>query len=56
MLRTQSHEAEGFKELRFEDEADEEQIWLHTPGSEEDAAESDPMNDPMVKDGNTPGW
>ncbi|MBE0464322.1 MAG: type VI secretion system Vgr family protein [Halomonadaceae bacterium] len=26
------------------------------PGSEEDGAESDPMNDPMVKDGNTPGW
>ncbi len=29
MLRTQSHKAEGFNELRFEDEAGEEQIWLH---------------------------
>ncbi|WP_447528674.1 type VI secretion system tip protein TssI/VgrG [Vreelandella sp. TE19] len=29
VLRTQSHKAEGFNELRFEDEADEEQIWLH---------------------------
>jgi type VI secretion system secreted protein VgrG len=30
VLRTQSHKAEGFNELRFEDEAGEEQIWLHT--------------------------
>lgn len=29
VLRTQSHKAEGFNELRFEDEANEEQIWLH---------------------------
>ncbi|MFB9873059.1 type VI secretion system Vgr family protein, partial [Vreelandella sulfidaeris] len=29
VLRTQSHKAEGFNELRFEDEASEEQIWLH---------------------------
>ncbi|MCS2608575.1 type VI secretion system tip protein TssI/VgrG [Halomonas dongshanensis] len=29
VLRTQSHKAEGFNELRFEDEAGEEQIWLH---------------------------
>ncbi len=29
VLRTQSHKADGFNELRFEDEADEEQIWLH---------------------------
>ncbi|MCS2610806.1 type VI secretion system tip protein TssI/VgrG [Halomonas dongshanensis] len=28
-IRTQSHKAEGFNELRFEDEAGEEQIWLH---------------------------
>ncbi|PCF94518.1 type VI secretion system Vgr family protein [Vreelandella nigrificans] len=29
VMRTQSHKAEGFNELRFEDEAGEEQIWLH---------------------------
>src|SRR5690554_3222272 len=29
VIRTQSHKAEGFNELRFEDEADQEQIWLH---------------------------
>ncbi len=29
VLRTQSHKAEGFNELRFEDEAGEEQIWVH---------------------------
>ncbi|MBZ5488652.1 hypothetical protein HW452_14080 [Halomonas aquamarina] len=29
VIRTQSHQAEGFNELRFEDEAGEEQIWLH---------------------------
>ena len=29
VIRTQSHKAEGFNELRFEDEASEEQIWLH---------------------------
>ncbi len=28
-LRTQSHKAKGFNELRFEDEAGKEQIWLH---------------------------
>ena len=29
MIQTQTHQAEGFNELRFEDEASEEQIWLH---------------------------
>ncbi len=29
VLRTQSHKVDGFNELRFEDEAGEEQIWLH---------------------------
>jgi type VI secretion system secreted protein VgrG len=29
VIRTQSHKADGFNELRFEDEAGEEQIWLH---------------------------
>ncbi|TVP51132.1 MAG: hypothetical protein EA345_03335, partial [Halomonas sp.] len=29
VIRTQSHKAEGFNELRFEDEAGEEQIRLH---------------------------
>ncbi|QTP57331.1 type VI secretion system tip protein VgrG [Billgrantia antri] len=29
VIRTQSHKGEGFNELRFEDEAGEEQIWLH---------------------------
>ncbi|QOR39130.1 type VI secretion system tip protein VgrG [Billgrantia diversa] len=29
VIRTQSHQGEGFNELRFEDQADEEQIWLH---------------------------
>ncbi|QTP55291.1 type VI secretion system tip protein VgrG [Billgrantia sulfidoxydans] len=29
VLRTQSHQGEGFNELRFEDQAGEEQIWLH---------------------------
>ncbi|WP_104203338.1 type VI secretion system Vgr family protein [Billgrantia saliphila] len=29
VIRTQSHKGEGFNELRFEDEADEEQIWVH---------------------------
>ncbi|MBF8224180.1 type VI secretion system Vgr family protein [Halomonas sp. 328] len=29
VLRTQSHQGEGFNELRFEDQADQEQIWLH---------------------------
>src|SRR5690554_633614 len=28
-IKTQSHKSEGFNELRFEDEADQEQIWLH---------------------------
>ena len=29
VFRTQSHKSDGFNELRFEDEADQEQIWLH---------------------------
>ncbi|MBZ0330844.1 type VI secretion system tip protein VgrG [Halomonas sp. ANAO-440] len=29
VIRTQSHKGEGFNELRFEDEAGDEQIWLH---------------------------
>ncbi|WP_043532733.1 type VI secretion system Vgr family protein [Litchfieldella xinjiangensis] len=29
VIRTQSHKGEGFNELRFEDEAGEEQIWAH---------------------------
>ncbi|MFC3285023.1 type VI secretion system Vgr family protein [Litchfieldella rifensis] len=29
VLRTQTHQGEGFNELRFEDEKDREQIWLH---------------------------
>jgi type VI secretion system secreted protein VgrG len=29
VLRTQSHQGEGFNELRLEDEAGQEQIWLH---------------------------
>ncbi|MFY0992931.1 type VI secretion system Vgr family protein, partial [Halomonas sp. C05BenzN] len=29
VLRTQSHQGDGFNELRFEDQADREQIWLH---------------------------
>ncbi|RDB42224.1 type VI secretion system tip protein VgrG, partial [Halomonas sp. DQ26W] len=29
VLRTQSHKGDGFNELRFEDEAEREQIWLH---------------------------
>ncbi|MGR2738689.1 type VI secretion system Vgr family protein [Billgrantia sp. Q4P2] len=29
VIRTQSHQGEGFNELRFEDQAGEEQIWLH---------------------------
>nr|WP_228574671.1 type VI secretion system tip protein TssI/VgrG [Halomonas sp.] len=29
VIRTQSHKGDGFNELRFEDQADEEQIWLH---------------------------
>ncbi|MCE9661945.1 type VI secretion system tip protein VgrG [Halomonas sp. M5N1S17] len=29
VIRTQSHQGEGFNELRFEDEAEGEQIWLH---------------------------
>ncbi|MBD3897159.1 type VI secretion system tip protein VgrG [Halomonas sp. ML-15] len=29
VIRTQSHQGEGFNELRFEDQADQEQIWLH---------------------------
>ncbi|MGQ4880049.1 type VI secretion system Vgr family protein [Billgrantia sp. LNSP4103-1] len=29
VIRTQSHKGEGFNELRFEDEAGQEQIWLH---------------------------
>ena len=29
VIRTQSHKADGFNELRFEDEAGEEQIWVH---------------------------
>ncbi|MCE8031628.1 type VI secretion system tip protein VgrG [Billgrantia tianxiuensis] len=29
VIRTQSHQGEGFQELRFEDEAGQEQIWLH---------------------------
>ncbi|MCG6662414.1 type VI secretion system tip protein VgrG [Halomonas kenyensis] len=29
VIRTQSHQGEGFNELRLEDEAGQEQIWLH---------------------------
>ncbi|SFI06181.1 type VI secretion system Vgr family protein [Modicisalibacter xianhensis] len=29
VIRTQSHKGEGFNELRFEDEKDREQIWVH---------------------------
>jgi type VI secretion system secreted protein VgrG len=29
VIRTQSHKGDGFQELRFEDEAGQEQIWLH---------------------------
>ncbi|MGQ4880703.1 type VI secretion system tip protein VgrG [Billgrantia sp. LNSP4103-1] len=29
VIRTQSHKGDGFNELRFEDEAGQEQIWLH---------------------------
>ncbi|MDT8893305.1 type VI secretion system tip protein TssI/VgrG [Halomonas sp. I1] len=29
VLRTQTHQGEGFNELRFEDKADQQQIWLH---------------------------
>ncbi|MCH4565656.1 type VI secretion system tip protein VgrG, partial [Halomonas sp. EGI 63088] len=29
VLRTQSHQGDGFNELRFEDQAEREQIWLH---------------------------
>ncbi|SEF69559.1 Rhs element Vgr protein [Billgrantia desiderata] len=29
VIRTQSHQGEGFNELRFDDEAGQEQIWLH---------------------------
>ncbi|MBA2778001.1 type VI secretion system Vgr family protein [Billgrantia kenyensis] len=29
VIRTQSHKGEGFNELRFEDQAGDEQIWLH---------------------------
>ena len=29
VFRTQSHKSDGFNELRFEDETDQEQIWLH---------------------------
>ncbi|WP_415644377.1 bacteriophage T4 gp5 trimerisation domain-containing protein, partial [Shewanella algae] len=29
MLKTQSHKGEGSNELRFEDEAGEEEIYLH---------------------------
>ncbi|QTP59394.1 type VI secretion system tip protein VgrG [Billgrantia antri] len=29
VIRTQSHQAEGFNELRLEDQAGQEQIWLH---------------------------
>ncbi|GHA93468.1 hypothetical protein GCM10007159_13880 [Modicisalibacter luteus] len=29
VIRTQTHKGEGFNELRFEDEAEQEQIWVH---------------------------
>ncbi|MFC3285795.1 type VI secretion system Vgr family protein [Litchfieldella rifensis] len=29
VLRTQTHQGEGFNELRFEDATDQEQIWVH---------------------------
>ena len=29
VIRTQTHKGEGFNELRFEDEKDQEQIWVH---------------------------
>ncbi|UYG07656.1 type VI secretion system Vgr family protein [Halomonas sp. M4R1S46] len=29
VLRTQTHQGEGFNELRFEDQHDQEQIWVH---------------------------
>ncbi|MFC3284158.1 type VI secretion system Vgr family protein [Litchfieldella rifensis] len=41
VLRTQTHQGEGFNELRFEDEKDREQIWLHAQKDLELLTEND---------------
>ncbi|TZG30797.1 type VI secretion system tip protein VgrG, partial [Halomonas eurihalina] len=41
VLRTQTHQGEGFNELRFEDQHDAEQIWLHAQKDLELLTEND---------------
>ncbi|WP_136253093.1 type VI secretion system Vgr family protein [Onishia niordana] len=41
VLRTQTHQGEGFNELRFEDQHDQEQIWLHAQKDLELLTEND---------------
>nr|WP_297457116.1 type VI secretion system tip protein TssI/VgrG [uncultured Halomonas sp.] len=41
VIRTQTHKGEGFNELRFEDERDREQIWLHAQKDLELITEND---------------
>ncbi|RTR03356.1 type VI secretion system Vgr family protein [Halomonas nitroreducens] len=41
VIRTQTHQGEGFNELRFEDQHDQEQIWLHAERDLELLTEND---------------
>ncbi|MDR5868713.1 type VI secretion system Vgr family protein [Halomonas koreensis] len=41
VLRTQTHQGEGFNELRFEDQRDQEQIWVHAQKDLELLTEND---------------
>ncbi|OBX35967.1 phage-related baseplate assembly protein [Halomonas elongata] len=41
VLRTQTHQGEGFNELRFEDQHDQEQIWVHAQKDLELLTEND---------------
>ncbi|RTR01905.1 type VI secretion system Vgr family protein [Halomonas nitroreducens] len=41
VIRTQTHQGEGFNELRFEDQHDQEQIWLHAQKDLELLTEND---------------
>ncbi|TFH85855.1 type VI secretion system tip protein VgrG [Billgrantia azerbaijanica] len=41
VLRTQTHQGEGFNELRFEDQQDQEQIWWHAQKDLELLTEND---------------
>ncbi|WP_136253115.1 type VI secretion system Vgr family protein [Onishia niordana] len=45
VLRTQTHQGEGFNELRFEDQHDQEQIWWHAQKDLELLTENDRLEE-----------